>query len=149
MLWKMAFQGLVGANGVELVLPDTTKEDLNTVINFLYTGQVTIQVKVRSMCYKFSKWTSTKLKVSFVSSRFQLFIWPVSENCFSLIEWKQLHLLRLASAFPPSSLQFQESFADPKKQLPRSPPPPPPPVSHTGDHPPLPLHHLHQSLHPL
>ena len=64
MLWKMAFQGLVGANGVELVLPDTSKEDLNAVINFLYTGQVTIQVKVRSMCYKFSKWTSTKLKVS-------------------------------------------------------------------------------------
>ena len=80
MLWKMAFQGLVGANGVELVLPDTTKEVLNAVIIFLYTGQVTIQVKVRSMCYKFSKWTSTKLKVSFASSRFQLFIWSVSKN---------------------------------------------------------------------
>ena len=32
---------------MELVLPDTSKEDLAAVINFLYTGQVTIQVKVQ------------------------------------------------------------------------------------------------------
>ena len=44
-LWKVTFQGL-GGNGVELVLPDTSKQDLAAVINFLYTGQVTIQVKV-------------------------------------------------------------------------------------------------------
>jgi len=36
-------QGLIGGTGVELVLPDNSKDDLDAVVNFLYTGQVTIQ----------------------------------------------------------------------------------------------------------
>ena len=48
-LWKVTIQGLGGVGGVELVLPDTSKQDLTAVINFLYTGQVTIQVKDSSV----------------------------------------------------------------------------------------------------
>ena len=39
-------RGLIGGTGVELVLPDNSKDDLDAVVNFLYTGQVTIQVKI-------------------------------------------------------------------------------------------------------
>ena len=46
MGWKVTLQGLIGGTGVELVLPDNSKDDFDAVVNFLYTGQVTIQVKI-------------------------------------------------------------------------------------------------------
>ena len=48
MGWKVTLQGLIGGTGVELVLPDNSKDDLDAVVNFLYTGQVTIQVKINN-----------------------------------------------------------------------------------------------------
>ena len=103
MEWKVTLQGLIGGTGVELVLPDNSKDDLDAVVNFLYTGQVTIQVKINEQIWMRWQFPTLAKKAVFMI---------IASDCRRTV-WKRSRLSLSVSVFQLSSPPCRGFFARP------------------------------------
>ena len=108
MEWKVTLQGLIGGTGVELVLPDNSKDDLDAVVNFLYTGQVIIQVKTNNE----QIWMRWQFPTLAKKAVFMI----IASDCRRTV-WKRSRLSLSVSVFQLSSPPCRAFSARPRSSL--------------------------------